>query len=91
MMLIRRGLCLSATLATLAASYAFGIARNHALIDGNKRTAAVVCETFLLLNGHTLNATNEELFPVFLGVASGSMTQAELAEWLTDHIRPSTL
>src|SRR3954454_17405902 len=42
----------------LAASYTFGIARNHAFIDGNKRTAAVVCETFLVLTGHALEATD---------------------------------
>lgn len=42
-------------LADLAASYAFGIARNHPFVDGNKRTAAVVSETFLMLNGHRLD------------------------------------
>ena len=43
--------------AALAAAYAYGIARNHPFIDGNKRTAAVVSETFLSLNGVNLNAT----------------------------------
>src|SRR4051794_28831496 len=45
--------------ASLAAAYAFGIARNHPFVDGNKRIAAVVSETFLLLNGFVLNATDE--------------------------------
>jgi len=71
----------------LAASYAFGIARNHALIDGNKRTAAVVCETFLNLNGQTLEATDLEMYPVFVALAAGSLTEAELAAWLTAHTR----
>lgn len=73
------------TVAALAASYAFGIAKNHAFVDGNKRTAAVVCETFLVLNGLTLNATDVELYPVFLSLAEGSLTEGELAAWLTAH------
>ncbi|HZK80704.1 MAG TPA: type II toxin-antitoxin system death-on-curing family toxin [Humisphaera sp.] len=77
------------TLAGLAASYAFGIARNHAFVDGNKRTAAVVCETFLVLNGQTLEATDVELYPIFLSLAAGSTTQAELQAWLTAHVRPA--
>src|SRR6059036_2942595 len=49
----------------LAASIAYGIARNHAFIDGNKRTAAVVCETFLALNKFQLDATDVEMYPIF--------------------------
>lgn len=47
--------------AALAAAYAYGLARNHPFVDGNKRIAAVVSETFLLLNGHGLTATDAEL------------------------------
>src|SRR3546814_13224751 len=47
--------------AELAAAYAYGIARNHPFVDGNKRTAAVVSETFLVLNGYVLTATHAEL------------------------------
>ena len=75
------------TIPALAASYAFGIARNHAFIDGNKRTAAVVCETFLALNGFDLTATDVEMYPVFLALAEGSLSEAELANWLTDNSR----
>jgi death on curing protein len=71
------------TVPALAAAYAYGIARNHAFIDGNKRTAAVVCETFLELNGFTLNASDVEMYPVFLALAEGSLTEAELVDWLT--------
>jgi len=71
----------------LAAAIAFGIAKNHAFIDGNKRTAAVVCETFLILNGYTLEATDTELYPVFLSLAEGSLSENELAEWLLAHSR----
>lgn len=77
------------TLPALAASYAFGIARNHAFVDGNKRTAAVVCETFLALNGLTLEATDAELYPVFLSLAAGSLAEADLAAWLSSHVRPA--
>lgn len=72
--------------AELAASYAFGIARNHPFVDGNKRTAAVVSETFLLLNGHALNATDAELVVTFLALAAGELAEDELADWFRDHL-----
>jgi death-on-curing protein len=77
------------TIPALAASYAYGLARNHAFIDGNKRTAAVVCETFLELNGFVLDATDAELYPVFLRLAEGSLSESDLAAWLTAHTRAS--
>lgn len=73
----------------LAASYAFGMARNHPFIDGNKRTAAVLCEIFLELNDYLLVADDAELYPVFLGLAEGSIGEQELAEWLRNHCRPA--
>src|SRR3989304_7695701 len=51
-------------LARLAASLASGLARNHPFVDGNKRTAAVACETFLELNGARLDAGDPELYPL---------------------------
>jgi death on curing protein len=72
--------------AELAASYAFGIARNHPFVDGNKRTAAVVSETFLLLNGYTLDATDAELVVVFLALAAGELTEEEMADWFRTHL-----
>jgi death-on-curing protein len=72
-------------LAALAAAYAYGIARNHPFIDGNKRTAAVVCETFLSLNGHDLAATDVAVVAAFLSLAAGEMSDAETAEWLADN------
>ncbi len=72
--------------AALAAAYAFGIARNHPFVDGNKRTAAVVAETFLVLNGYTLNATDAELVVVFLALASGELSEAELVDWFREHL-----
>jgi death-on-curing protein len=75
------------SLPTMAACYAFGIARNHAFIDGNKRTAAVVCETFLELNGMELEATDTELYPLFLSLAEGSLNEPEFADWLQSHCK----
>lgn len=73
-------------LAALAASLAFGLARNHPFVDGNKRTAAVACELFLALNGAELEASNVELYPVYLSLAEGSLTENELADWLRPRV-----
>ena len=68
--------------AALASSYAFGIARNHPFIDGNKRTAAVVCETFLILNGFVLEVTDAEIVVTFLALAAGELAEEDLADWV---------
>lgn len=73
--------------AALAAAYAYGIARNHPFVDGNKRTAAVVSETFLMLNGFVLTATDAELVVAFLELAAGQLTEDELADWFRQHLR----
>jgi death-on-curing protein len=73
-------------LADLAASLAFGLARNHPFVDGNKRTAAVACETFIMLNGGTLSADDLELYSQYLALAEGSLSEAEFATWLRQHI-----
>jgi len=69
-------------IADLAAAYAFGIARNHAFLDGNKRTAWVVAETFLLRNGYELIASDRDGVMTMLSVADGTMSEPELAIWL---------
>jgi death-on-curing protein len=73
-------------LADLAASLAYGLARNHPFVDGNKRTAAVCCELFIVLNGARLNASNAELYPRYLALAEGQLTVEELATWLRERI-----
>ena len=75
--------------AALAAAYAFGIARNHPFVDGNKRTAAVVAETFLVLNGHILAATDAELVVAIVALAAGELSEAELADWFRIHLSGS--
>jgi death-on-curing protein len=72
--------------AELAASYAFGIARNYPFVDGNKRAAAVVSETFLVLNGYELTASDAELVVTFLALAAGELPEEELAQWFRHHI-----
>ena len=68
--------------ATLAGAYAFGIAKNHPFIDGNKRTAYGVMETFLMRNGYRLTSTDEESVLAMLALASGEMDEASFAEWI---------
>ena len=75
-------------IAELAAAYAFGIARNHPFVDGNKRTAAVTSETFLALNGYTLTASDAELVVAFVELAAGNLTEAEMSVWFSDFISP---
>lgn len=74
-------------LADLAASLAYGLARNHPFVDGNKRTAAVACEVFIALNGGVLQADDLELYPVYIGLAEGSLPEADFATWLRERIR----
>ncbi|MDQ3220004.1 MAG: type II toxin-antitoxin system death-on-curing family toxin [Acidobacteriota bacterium] len=74
-------------LAALAASYAFGIAKNHPFLDGNKRTALVVAVTFLNLNGYDFDASSEETYTMFLGLAEGSISEDDLAVWFRNQLR----
>jgi len=74
-------------LADLAASLASGLARNHPFVDGNKRTAAVACETFLELNGARLDAEDLELYPLYLALAEGKLGEREFAAWLRGRVR----
>lgn len=73
-------------LAELAASLAFGLARNHPFIDGNKRTAHVAYRTFLALNGAELTVTDEQKYLIILALAEGKLTEREFAAWLRAHI-----
>jgi death-on-curing protein len=70
-----------ATLFDLAASYAYGLARNHCFVDGNKRIALATSFTFLSLNGLRVTAPREERYRVFLALAAGEISEAELSVW----------
>ena len=77
-------------IARLAAAYAFGIAKNHPFVDGNKRTSLVACRTFLILNGYQFNAAPADKYLTFLSLAEGSLSEDELAQWLRARITPPT-
>ena len=72
--------------ADLAASCAFGLARNHPFVDGNKRSAFVAAELFLALNGSRLVANDADCVMVMLQLAAGDIDEATFAAWLRDHI-----
>jgi len=74
-------------LASLAAAYAYGIARNHPFVDGNKRTALVAARTFLILNAVTLDATQDEKALTFVNLAEGAISEEELGDWIRKRIR----
>lgn len=73
-------------LCALAAAYAYGIARNHPFVDGNKRTAWVFARLFLQLNGLTLSFTPRGAIDTVLNLASGNLSEAELADWFRQHL-----
>jgi death on curing protein len=66
----------------LAAAYAFGLARNHGYVDGNKRVAFMAAYTVLGLNGLELVADQAEAYAVMIDVASGKLSEDDLARWL---------
>ena len=72
---------------TLAAAYAYGLAKNHPYIDGNKRTAAIACEVFLLLNGYEFTVDETVKYPNYLALASGEHSQESFTEWLKQHVK----
>lgn len=69
-------------LSALAASLGYGIARNHPFLDGNKRTAFVATEAFLLLNGQALTADDADCVLTFERLAEGSLSEADFAAWI---------
>jgi death-on-curing protein len=75
------------SIASLAAAYAFGIARNHPFFDGNKRTAYVVARLFLLLNGHDLTASKDDRYLSMVRMAAGEMTEEQLIAWFEANSR----
>jgi death-on-curing protein len=70
----------------LAAAYVFGIARNHAFVDGNKRTAFVAAATFLIINGYVLTADNGTIYEFVMAAAAGEIDEAGAAAFLREHV-----
>jgi death-on-curing protein len=77
-------------LAQLAAAYAYGIARNHPFVDGNKRTALVAIVTFLGLNDIDFLVPEAEAVSAILGLAAGEISEENLARWIRANLPPAT-
>ena len=75
-------------LAALAAAYAFGIARNHPFVDGNKRAAFASIIVFLGLNGFDFDASPAEATAIILSMAAGEISEEALAVWVADYMKP---
>jgi death-on-curing protein len=73
----------------LAAAYAFGLARNHPFVDGNKRISLIAAFTFLALNGWDVQAEEAATVLVFLDLAAGKLDEKQLARWLKGNSRPT--
>jgi death-on-curing protein len=72
--------------ASLAAAYAFGVARNHPFVDGNKRTAWVLARLFLALNGYELVFTAPDAITAMLALAAGELAEEEMADWFRERL-----
>jgi death-on-curing protein len=73
--------------ARLAAAYVYGIVRNHGFADGNKRTALVTADLFLMLNGYELVSAPVENVLTILGVADGTLSEDELTTWIRKNVK----
>jgi death-on-curing protein len=82
------GLYLHTSLAEMAAAYLFHIAQNHPFLDGNKRAALATALAFLWLNGQRLDAGEDELTDLVMGVAGGRVGKAEAAMFIRPRLRP---
>ena len=76
-------------IAAMAAQYAFAVGCNQVFIDGNKRTALVVCRTFLILNGHDVNASQDEKYTVIMKLVNRDIDVGKLAEWMRARLIPA--
>lgn len=74
------------TLTEKSAALCFSIVKNHPFLDGNKRVGHAVMETFLILNGHEIEALPTEQEEVILSLAAGELDREGLSEWLRNHI-----
>lgn len=79
------------SLATLAMLYASAILKNHPFVDGNKRTALVLCESFLNMNGWFLHADETEIYRAIVDLASGEISDEDFADWLDERISDSAI
>ena len=76
-----------ADIARLAAAYGFGLARNHAFLDGNKRIAFIATDLFLHINGNEFAAEQIDQIRTMLSLAAGELSEEEFAVWIRGHTR----
>ena len=76
-------------IAELAAAYAFGLAKNHPFVDGNKRTAFLALGLFVALNGWRLATTQLDAIETMLSLATGTLDESDLANWIRERIQPA--
>jgi|SRR5215211_1268684 len=74
------------TIVDKASALGYSIIQNHPFIDGNKRAGHAALETFLMINGHEISASEDEQVEIVLGVASGKVDRSTFTEWLRNHI-----
>jgi death-on-curing protein len=74
--------------ASLAASYGVGLAKNHPFVDGNKRAAFLAVGLFLVANGFRLKTSQVDATLTVMSVAAGVMNESAFAQWIRDHIQP---
>jgi death-on-curing protein len=72
-----------------AAAYAWHLTNAHAFVDGNKRVGATVTELFLNINGYEIQADDDELEELYMGVAAGRISRTDAEQWLRRHVRPA--
>jgi death-on-curing protein len=77
----------SPTVFDLAAAYAFGIAKNHPFVDGNKRTAFVAAAVFLDINGYEFQAPEVDVILNVLALAAGETNESSFSSWLRQNTR----
>lgn len=78
-----------ADLAACAATYAFHLTQAHAFVDGNKRVGAAAMEVFLVANCVEVEADDDELYELIMGIASGERPRPGVEEWLRSRLRPA--
>ena len=78
-----------AGLSELAAAYAFGLAKNHAFVDGNKRLAFMAMMIFLRKNGIRFAPDQAQATKVILALAAGEVSEQSLARWIADNLPKS--
>ena len=78
----------SAELPELAAAYAYGFARNHPFVDGNKRTSLLALYTFLGVNGFDFDVPEAEAAAMILALAAGEVSEESLTRWVRDNWPP---